>query len=414
MIFYDILVNLNDSFHVDDERVLFNEFMISLDKNLDISKFNLNYEAIDKIFKVKLNKEEDFYTEFRKKVLRLDESPYYRYSKLKQKIQYEIEKIEIIINKLETQISELKSQEELIKEDIETLRTVIGKKKWVCDDCEEEIKQLKKYTVEKSPSISLKIKKCIQYKRYLNQQILELNNEWDEKKIKRYSLYGHNIEDIFIDSPDDLFDKDTDYNVNVKVAIHTRKMIDDICGKIRNIPKDKVTEYIMEEKSKNKYATEIMESLYLNNKEKYYQMLKEYMQEENILDFIVNATKENFFIEHRIEIIKDIKVLYENCNYQTCICIIPLQIEGILYDYCEELGIVPDTLNNFTMGTKITEIDKVIDFYLSEYLNYNMQIIRNKIAHGLLYEDNEESVCNELILDLASLIYLINCNNKLN
>lgn len=413
MIFEDILYKLDRIFNIDDEKVLFNEFMYSFDENLDIKKFELNYRAVEEIFKVRLDESENFYVEFRKKVLLLKESPYYRYTKLKKEIASQLSDINKIISKLESQVSELEDKEKIIKEEIDKLRTVIGKKNWLCEECDEEKIKLKEYTLELSPSINLKIKKCKQYKRYLNQEIDNINSEWNEKKIKNYSLNGYDIENIFIKFPDDLFDKETDYSVNVKVAIHTRKLFDEIGNKISSMDGEKIDEYILKEKSKNKYSTELLESYYLSNKEKYYELLKKYIEEEDILKFIVNTTKDNFFIAYRSEVIENITKLYENHSYQTCICLIPLQIEGLLYDYCEELGIVPNTLNNFTMGTKITEIDKEIDFYLAEYMNYNMQIIRNKIAHGILYEDDQENVCIELILDLASLIYFLNIERKI-
>lgn len=413
MIFEDILYKLDRIFNIDDEKVLFNEFIYSFDENLDIKKFELNYRVVEEIFKVRLDESENFYVEFRKKVLRLNESPYYRYTKLKKEIDSQLSDINKIISKLESQVSELEDKEKIIKEEIDKLRTVIGKKNWLCEECDEEKIKLKEYTLELSPSINLKIKKCKQYKRYLNQEMDKINNEWNEKKIKNYSLNGYDIENIFSKFPDDLFDKETDYSVNVKVAIHTRKLFDEIGNKISSMDREKIDEYILMEKSKNKYSTELLESYYLSDKKKYYKILKKYIEEEDILKFIVNTTKDNFFIAYRSEVIENIKKLYENHSYQTCICLIPLQIEGILYDYCEELGIVPDTLNNFTMGTKITEIDKEIDFYLDEYMNYNMQIIRNKIAHGILYEDDQENVCIELILDLASLIYFLNIEAKI-
>ncbi|MDU6039822.1 MAG: hypothetical protein E6Y83_15910 [Clostridium butyricum] len=413
MMYEDVLIKLSKVFKIDDDKVLFQEFISSFDEKINITKFELNYEAIEDIFKVKLDKSENFYLEFRKKVLRLYESPYHRYNKLKKVIDDQLSDIRKIVEKLELQILELEDREKIIKEEIDNLKTVIGKKNWFCEECNEEKAKLKEYTLELSPSINLKIKKCKQYKRYLNKEIDGINCEWNEKKIKKYSLNRYSIENIFIKFTDDLFDKETDYSINVKVAIHTRKLFEKLNNEISRMDKEKIDEYILEEKSKNKYSTELLESYYLNNKKKYYELLKNYIEEEEILEFIVNATKSNFFIAYRSEVIKDIKKLYENHSYQTCSCLIPLQIEGILYDYCEELGIVPDTLNNFTMGTKITEIDKAIDFYLDEYMNYNMQIIRNKIAHGILYEDDNENICIELILDLASLLYFLNIERKI-
>lgn len=413
MMFEDVLIKLSRVFNIDNEKVLFQEFISSFDEKLDITKFELNYKAIEDIFKVKLDKSENFYVEFRKKVLRLDDSPYYRYNKLKKAVDAQLFDIRKIIDKLEFQILELEDNEKIIKEEIDKLRTIIGKKNWFCEECDEEKVKLKEYTLELSPSINLKIKKCKQYKRYLNKEISEINCEWNEKKIRKYSVNGYDIENVFIKFPNDLFDKETDYTVNVKVAIHTRKLFDKISNEISSMDREKIDEYISEEKGKNKYSTGLLESYYLSDKKKYYELLKKYIEEEDILKFIVNTTKENFFMAYRSEVIENIMKLYKNHSYQTCICLIPLQIEGILYDYCEELGIVPDTLNNFTMGTKITEIDKEIDFYLDEYMNYNMQIIRNKIAHGILYEDDKENVCVELILDLASLIYFLNIERKI-
>lgn len=405
MIFNDVLISLDEIFKIPDDKVLFNEFISSFSKDLDSEK--LEYKYIEEIFKVKLDKKENFFSEFRRKVLRLKEHPYYKYYNLKQKRDSNKLNIETIIKKLENQISELEMNKEKLEREVDEIRGIIGKKKWSCEECDIECSKLRKYTLELLPNIVLKIRKCKQYKSYLNNEIAKLESNWNEKKIKEASFYN-NIDNLFIEFSNDLFDKETNYNISVKVAIHTEKMIERIKSNIANMSEDIINEYILMERNKNKYSTELMESLYLNNKEKYYELLKEFMEEENILELIVSGTKESFFISHRIKVIKDIKLLYENGSYQSCICLIPLQIEGILHDYCEELGIVPNSLNNFTIGTKITEIEKVINFYLGEYINYNMQIIRNKIAHGLLYKEDLENICTELILDLATLIYFLN------
>ena len=110
MMYEDVLIKLSKVFKIDDDKVLFQEFISSFDEKINITKFELNYEAIEDIFKVKLDKSENFYLEFRKKVLRLYESPYHRYNKLKKVIDDQLSDIRKIVEKLELQILELEER----------------------------------------------------------------------------------------------------------------------------------------------------------------------------------------------------------------------------------------------------------------------------------------------------------------
>lgn len=93
--------------------------------------------------------------------------------------------------------------------------------------------------------------------------------------------------------------------------------------------------------------------------------------------------------------------------------IIPLQIEGIIYDYCIELGISPSKIDRVPFDKKLEElvaIDK--DFKCHEYFMYDFIELRNTAAHGRLHDDvNYRDTANMLILDLLYLCEFVNSSS---
>ncbi len=93
--------------------------------------------------------------------------------------------------------------------------------------------------------------------------------------------------------------------------------------------------------------------------------------------------------------------------------IIPLQIEGIFYDYCIELGI-PE--NKLTSSSLIDKLDKIIKsnsgFYNYEYFAFRFPVIRNRVAHGRIIEEKEiKKLSTTLLLDLYEVCREISSNN---
>ncbi|MEB9786329.1 hypothetical protein P9488_31590, partial [Bacillus cereus] len=95
--------------------------------------------------------------------------------------------------------------------------------------------------------------------------------------------------------------------------------------------------------------------------------------------------------------------------------IIPLQIEGIIYDYCIELGVSSANIERTSLDRKIEEIvKKDRRFKCHEYFKYDFIELRNTAAHGRLHENvNFKDTANMLILDLMYLCDALNNSNAL-
>lgn len=156
-----------------------------------------------------------------------------------------------------------------------------------------------------------------------------------------------------------------------------------------------------------------LENLKTNNKNKYICKLDEYISGNNILGKIQEHIENNYIIESRREILEEILDLYKRKKWQTFINLVVTQLEGILYDYCIEVDLMPDKLSGFTMGTKLNRLHEQNLFKFYDYFKFYIEVLRNKVAHGLVICDESELLAKELILDLSALLYQISNNIKI-
>lgn len=141
--------------------------------------------------------------------------------------------------------------------------------------------------------------------------------------------------------------------------------------------------------------------------------LDEYISGNNILGKIQEHIENNYIIESIREILEEILDLYKRKKWQTFINIVVIQLEGILYDYCIEVDLMPNKLSNFTMGAKLDRLHKKNLFKFYDYFKFYIEVLRNKVAHGLVICDESELLAKELILDLSGLLYQISNNIKI-
>lgn len=151
---------------------------------------------------------------------------------------------------------------------------------------------------------------------------------------------------------------------------------------------------------------------YMHNKLKFYELVDIYINSNDFRNNILSIIEENLLLNKRVMLKQAIEIYIEGRMELFC-QIVPLQIEGIIYDYCIELGISPAKIDRVPFDKKLEEIvaiDK--NFKCHEYFKYDFIELRNTAAHGRLHDNvNYNNTANMLILDLMYLCEFVNSSN---
>ncbi|KIP26660.1 hypothetical protein P4V71_25935 [Bacillus thuringiensis] len=155
-----------------------------------------------------------------------------------------------------------------------------------------------------------------------------------------------------------------------------------------------------------------LKSNYIHDKKKFHDLVDIYINSNDFCNDILSIIEGNHILNKRVMIKKAIDVYIEGRMELFC-QIIPLQIEGLIYDYCIELGISPSKIDRVPFDKKLEElvaIDK--NFKCHEYFMYDFIELRNTAAHGRLHDDmNYKDTANMLILDLLYLCKFVNSSS---
>ncbi|HHB2029036.1 TPA: hypothetical protein ACOQ5D_002508 [Bacillus cereus] len=154
--------------------------------------------------------------------------------------------------------------------------------------------------------------------------------------------------------------------------------------------------------------------LHSNNKDEFNERVDRYIITHEIDNKILSLIEENHVLNKRGMLKQAIEIYKEDMMELFC-QIIPLQIEGIIYDYCIELGVSSANIERTSLDRKIEEIvKKDRRFKCHEYFKYDFIELRNTAAHGRLHENvNFKDTANMLILDLMYLCDALNNSNAL-
>lgn len=165
------------------------------------------------------------------------------------------------------------------------------------------------------------------------------------------------------------------------------------------------------------YATseeiEKLERLYKTGDLEFYEYTHQYIREKNIIFEIKKYIQKNHFLNDREKILIPILDAYEQNNLLLFLNLAPLQIEGIFHDYCLGLGISEKSLQKASIGEKLDRIVKkspnICDF---EYFKFIFPKIRNRVAHGKLFsQEDEHQISCLLLLDLHDVCNRITTDN---
>ncbi|WET41679.1 hypothetical protein [Citrobacter enshiensis] len=150
----------------------------------------------------------------------------------------------------------------------------------------------------------------------------------------------------------------------------------------------------------------LINSLYKNDKEKFYEFAKGFISGEiEGLDCALDKIEGYFLTSHiigkRRDVLSVIISHYKNEDYVSVVNMLPMQIEGIFHDICTELGIDESRLDISSINEKLRILkDSIHGFIYFEYYSFKFPVIRNIVAHGKLVEADIEQEAIMLMLDL--------------
>jgi hypothetical protein len=143
------------------------------------------------------------------------------------------------------------------------------------------------------------------------------------------------------------------------------------------------------------------ERVYKKDPDEFYLRLEQYISKRAPVEAIRELIRTHHRLSARGEVLNEALDAFEQRRNQLFCSAVPLQIEGIFQDYCEDLGIEPNAHKRATLSGKI---DLIIGrkgfFYDFEYYKFRFQVFRNKIAHGRLHEIDADRYANLFLLDL--------------
>lgn len=144
------------------------------------------------------------------------------------------------------------------------------------------------------------------------------------------------------------------------------------------------------------------------NKVPFYEAAKRYIQERQIVEQIKKWIADNHTLNKRKRIFEEAFDAYNSGSKYLFCSIIPLQIEGLFYDYCLELGIDEESIRSVSLSTKLEQIIQRNPQYSNfEYYTFRFPLIRNKVAHGKLLNENIDDLALYLILDFYDVCKLL-------
>ncbi|WP_144605538.1 hypothetical protein [Bacillus cereus] len=157
-----------------------------------------------------------------------------------------------------------------------------------------------------------------------------------------------------------------------------------------------------------------LKHLHITNKDTFKERVDSYIRANKIDNKILSLIEENHILNKR-GVLKQAIEIYREERMDLFCQIIPLQIEGIIYDYCIELGVSPSRIERTSLDKKVEEIVKKDRWFKGhEYFKYDFIELRNTAAHGRLHMNvNFKDTANMLILDLMYLCETINNSNAL-
>ncbi|HFU6606449.1 hypothetical protein PDJ82_20405 [Bacillus cereus group sp. TH43LC] len=413
----------NYMFEDDDSWKISKNFLLDFFELDNNTSFHIVYKKVNEMLeKQSFSKNEiDFYKEFYNEILGLHRIPKQEYEIYVKKIKEATDKITKLDSEIQNKIVILDQQLEGKRDRIDEINKDIDKATKEFTDFSGLIEEKECITTEEILKLETDIKKHEYYIALLEEERKGILKNYDDEiirrkalsnctKLKTETLCSYEYEVSLIEKHEELFKPECDYSVNIKFYMETSKMIEKSNKYSRKLDAPTIEKML----NQHKYQTTKIEKIREKSVNDYLSFLKEYIEEEDIPKYILESTKGNHAISHRFPILKDAIQYFNRGEYLAFNNIVVIQIEGVFYDYCKELGLLPNDVKSFTLGTKLHQLVESIEFNPFPYFKFQFEFIRNRTAHGFLVgNDKAELLANETLLDLLYLVYDLKTNKNL-
>ncbi len=251
---------------------------------------------------------------------------------------------------------------------------------------------------------------------YSDKKFREVEDRYEQKHICYYLSKNRGIQDKILEfMTNGIYDKAYEYSQN---TVHTIKASLNIQLPLFNNTREfyfMQTQYI-ENFNPILYrfgflpvgSVENFTQIYEDDKVKFLDILENNYQDT--IDDINAKIDKNHILYERKSIFSTIFKHFKNNDFISINNMLPLQIEGLFYDFSLLLGISKQEIETSSMNVKLDKLqDKDNQFILwnYEYFAFVFPIIRNKVAHGRYLDDNDKLQAYFLLYDFYSIILLI-------
>jgi hypothetical protein len=157
--------------------------------------------------------------------------------------------------------------------------------------------------------------------------------------------------------------------------------------------------------------------MYASDKNGFYGFAGRYLSgdmegHDGAVERIRKSVEDNHLLNKRREIIATLLKHYETEDYISFVNMVPLQIEGVFHDICLSVGVEVSRLSISSINEKLRLLkDELSGNLCFEYYSFKFPVIRNSVAHGLLFDGNVQHASIMLMLDLLHVCELTRDEN---
>lgn len=164
----------------------------------------------------------------------------------------------------------------------------------------------------------------------------------------------------------------------------------------------------------NKFSSEPLDvfynwtTLYRDDQEAFFIKLDGYLERNNVLDDLRGAMDTHHRLHARKSVLKAAFDAYEAGSWEVFATLVVVQIEGLVLDYCEDLGVQPTELARSSLPAKAHAILRHKGYFSDfPYYAYRLPVLRNHLAHGRPLSATAQRDARLLLLDLAAVVKLV-------
>ena len=150
------------------------------------------------------------------------------------------------------------------------------------------------------------------------------------------------------------------------------------------------------------------ERLYREDRGEFHCRLANYIVSYNVVRELRRLVDSNYRLSIRAKVLRELIDAYDGEKPVLFTSVVPLQIEGLLEDYCLELGMDADSVGSCPLVDKVNRINASSAGFIDyAYFAFRFPIVRNLVAHGKWRGEDEQRLADLLLLDLHGVCNLI-------